>query len=169
MWPLWIQGLYTLWSHQKGGSTWPVAAREATSAETWQSRPGGARTRFSPRGEVRSWGFTCAVVSLRSQAPRRDPARGVPVVYIPRSRLVRGPAGHPGCYPGLRRGHVLLHGRSRPSSADSRGKLRRRCLGTPWPGRSFVGAPRGSLPAQTISSRGPLTATEADDIPSRAP
>lgn len=54
---------------------------------------------------------------------------GVPVVYVPRSRLVRGPAGHPGCYPGLRRGHVLLHGRSRPSSVDSSGKLRRRCLG----------------------------------------
>lgn len=145
-----------------------MAAREASSAETWQSWPGGARTRFSPRREVRSRGFTSTVISLRSQARGRDSARGVPVVYIPRSRLVRGPAGHLGCYPGLRRGHVLLQGRSRPSSVDSRGKLRRSCLGTPWPGRSCVGTPHGLLPSQTILSRGPLTATEADDIPSRA-
>lgn len=147
MWPLRIQGLYTLWSHQKGGSTWPVAAREAVSAETWQSWPGGARTRVSPMREVRFRCFISAVVLLRSEARRRDSARGVPVVYIPRSRLVRGPAGHPGCYPGLRRGRILLHGRSCPSSVDSSGKLRRRCLGTPWPGRICAGTPDGSLPA----------------------
>lgn len=126
-------------------------SRVATSSEPLQARPRKSPHRFSRKREVRFRSFSLAVAVL-GLGGGIQPA-GVPVVYIPRSRLVRSSAGHPGCYPGLRRGHVLLHRRSRPSSVDPSGKLRRRCLGDV--GGELCGGPDGSLPALTVSSRGP--------------
>lgn len=132
----------------------------ATSSEPSQARPRKSPHRFSRKREVRFRSFSSAVSVLRLGGGIQ-PA-GVPVVYVPRSRLVCGPAGHPGCYPGLRRGHVLLHGRSCPSSVDPSGKLRRRCLGDLC--GELCGGPDGSLPSQS-RPEAPLSATEADHIP----
>lgn len=139
----------------RGGRGGPVGPHRDTV-----SGP-GVRAESGP--EHASWGRSrCSAPwfsPFRAPAPPgRSGLMGAWCPLVPRSRLVPHQAGRSRHHPGLRRGHLLLHGGLRSPRLDSSSELGGRCVGNAGPGTS-VGGPEAQRRALTRQVQPPVEAT----------
>lgn len=158
----------------RGGRGGPVGPHRDTV-----SGP-GVRAESGP--EHASWGRSrCSAPwfsPFRAPAPPgRSSLMGAWCPLVPRSRLVPHQAGRSRHHPGLRRGHLLLHGGLRSPRLDSSSELGGRCVGNAGPGMSVGGpeAQRRGPPAarsdQTgaAARRGHFAARAGGRVPAGGP